>query len=90
MRICIKINGHWHCFYIPIVLYPIDWPLHGPPGNYDGLFQDAIILASAQNAVAKISDQTVRAGVENAIKAGFAAMQKRAGSDVRIEAPAAK
>jgi hypothetical protein len=87
MEICFKLGGQWHCYYIPILFYPIDWGLPGPgPVNYPAVIQDAIILASAQKAVAKVSDETARRGVEHAITAGFAAIQKRAGADVKIGA----
>jgi hypothetical protein len=90
MEICFHLNGKWHCYFIPILLYPVDWGLPGPgPVNYPAFIQDAVILASAQKAVARVSDQTVRAGVERAIGAGFEAMQKRAGGEVKISAPKA-
>ena len=47
MQICIKFGGKIHCFYLPILQWPVIWHRLPGPGlrNYPALFQDAILLA---------------------------------------------
>jgi len=61
MEICINYGGRRHCFFLPVLEFPVNWGRPGPgPVNYPALFQDAILLASVSNAVKQITDENVR------------------------------
>jgi hypothetical protein len=83
MEICIKIAGKWHCFFIPILRWPIVWPPGPGPQNYPAMIKDAVILGSIREAAKDLS-QTVRQAVDGGITAGFEAFQRHAGADVKI------
>jgi hypothetical protein len=90
MEICINYGGRRHCFFLPVLEFPVNWGRPGPgPVNYPALFQDAILLASVSNAVKQITDENVRKSVQEGISAGFRAAQKHAGGDVTINTPVA-
>jgi hypothetical protein len=91
MEICINYGGRLHCFFLPVLEFPVNWGRPGPgPVNYPALFQDAILLASVSNAVKQITDENVRKSVQEGISAGFKAAQKHAGGDVTINAQVAQ
>jgi hypothetical protein len=85
MEICINYGGKRHCFFLPVPQIPVSWGRPGlGPVNYPALFQDSIILAALANAASHITDEHVRASVEQGITAGLHAAQKHAGPDVSI------
>ena len=85
MRICLTINGKLHCYYIPILLYPVQNYKPHPPENYEYLVADATIVATIADLVGKLSDsrvgEAIQAGVQSAVKA----MQAHAGPGVDIQ-----
>jgi hypothetical protein len=84
MEICIKIGGKWHCYWIPIFRWPIQWPGPGPgPQNYEAMFKDAMILGSIREATKDLS-VNVRKAVEAGVTAGLKAFQEHAGADVKV------
>ena len=86
MQICIKFGGKIHCFYLPILQWPVIWHKPGPgPVNYPALFQDAILLASIQKVAQELTEGTVRTAVVGGISSAFKALQQHAGADVSIK-----
>jgi hypothetical protein len=84
MEICFYINGHRHCYYIPIYVYPVK-VVKGPgPVNYQWLVADASLVASVSEAVKNIGDEGVRSALQSGINSAVQAMQKRAGEGVTI------
>jgi hypothetical protein len=51
IRICITFGGKPHCFYLPVLQFPVTFPHPGPgPVNYPQLIQDGILVSSIQGA----------------------------------------
>ncbi|MBV8970243.1 MAG: hypothetical protein JO331_14465 [Verrucomicrobia bacterium] len=89
MTICVNVEGQWHCYEIPIIVWPVPPHRPGPgPINYPQALLDATLLASAAKAAESVSDSEVRAAFEGGINAAFKALQKRAGTHVKFEATA--
>ena len=89
MRICIRIGGVEHCFFIPIYFYPFKPIKVGPgPVNYPALFSDASIVGTIDAAARNISDGKVRSALESGVKSAIQALKARGGehvSNVSIE-----
>jgi hypothetical protein len=86
MQICIQIGGKIHCFYVPVIQWPVIWHKPGPgPVNYPALFQDAVVLASLQNAAQALTEGSVRTAVVGGISSAVKALQQHAGADVTVK-----
>jgi hypothetical protein len=80
MEICIKIGGKLHCFFLPVILWPIQWGRPGPgPVNYPPLFQDAIVLASLHAAAQHVTEGPIRTAVEGEFPPASRPCNKRPG-----------
>lgn len=84
MEICFSINGHRHCYYIPIFEYPITIVKGPGPVNYQWLLADVSLVASVSEAAKQIGDEGVRSALQSGINNAVEAMQKRAGEGVTI------
>jgi hypothetical protein len=85
MVICFRIGSVEHCYYIPVVVYPVGPHFPGPgpgPVNYPYLVYDGSVLASVNAAVANISDAGVRSALQGGLDAALLALKKRAGDHV--------
>jgi hypothetical protein len=86
MEICITFGGKRHCFWIPILEYPVTI-IKGPgPVNYEALIADATLVASIRAAAAKVSDQKASAALLEGVASAIKAMQAHAGEGVEIHA----
>jgi hypothetical protein len=90
MRICFTINGIRHCYYIPIVLYPIQIPKPHPPENYEYLVSDATIVATIADLAGKLSDNRVGEAIQGGVQGALKAMQTHAGQGVEIQLTSAR
>jgi hypothetical protein len=80
MRICIRIGGVLHCFYIPIYRIPIHIPEPGPgPVNYPQFFVDASLVGSIHDAASKVSDERVRETLLRGVNDALSALKERGG-----------
>ena len=86
MEICFTYDGKPHSMLIPAIQLPVQWrrPGTGGPINYPTIMQDAIIIASMKDLIQHVSDETVRAALNEGISAGVKVMQTHAGEDVKI------
>jgi hypothetical protein len=85
MRICFKIDGVEHCYYIPIIVLPITIPRDGIPQNYPPFLVDATVIASIHEAVRHVSDEGVRGALQHGVQQAIGVLQKRAGAHVQIQ-----
>jgi hypothetical protein len=86
MEICITYGGKTHCFFIPIIEFPVQIKIPGPgPVNYPAFLVDATIVASLQAAVGNVSDNNVKSALNGGIAAAVKAMQAHAGEGVVIK-----
>jgi hypothetical protein len=91
MEICFTYGGRLHCFFVPILSWPIIIPKPGPgPVNYPAFLSDAFLVASLHSMVQHVSDQHVRQSLEGGISAALEALRKHIGSEVTIKVAAAK
>ncbi|HVN05015.1 MAG TPA: hypothetical protein VMT86_11390 [Bryobacteraceae bacterium] len=85
MLICIRVGGVEHCYFIPIVLWPVTPVKPGPgPVNYPQLFQDGVLVASFQAALSNVADEGVRSALQSGVAAAMKALQSRAGEHVTV------
>lgn len=86
MEICITFGGKRHCFWIPILEYPVTIVKGPGPVNYEALIADATLVASIRAAAAKVSDQKASAALLEGVALAIKAMQAHAGEGVEIHA----
>lgn len=85
MEICFTINGIRHCYFIPILAWPIQWWKPGPgPVNYPPFIQDVFVLGSVRRLLENIGDDSVRNLAVKGIDEALKAVQKHGGEHVTI------
>lgn len=85
MEICFTINGVRHCYFIPILAWPIQWWKPGPgPVNYPPFIQDVFLLGSVREVLGNLGDNSVRTVALRGIDQALEAVQKHAGGHVSI------
>jgi hypothetical protein len=89
MEICINYGGKRHCFFLPVMEFPVRWGRPGPgPINDPAFIQDVMILASVSNVAKHLTNEKIRKALDDGLSASFKAAQENAGPDVTINASA--
>jgi len=85
MEIEITYGGLTHVHVVPVVIIPLG-PTPPPtnPRNYPPFLEDAVIVASLYHAAQKVSNDKIRAALNEGCMAAARALQERAGPDVKI------
>jgi hypothetical protein len=83
MKVCVEIDGKWHCWWIP--LYQVQWTLGPDPGpEYTHVLTDATILGTIRS----LSNQLVSAEAKEALHSGLnhslKAVQAQAGRGISL------